>query len=54
MKKTYIIAEIGINHNGDLKNALRLIDIAAAAGCDAVKFQIEIRTYAYRSIKRIS
>jgi len=39
MKKTYIIAEIGINHNGDLKNALRLIDIAAAAGCDAVKFQ---------------
>jgi len=39
MKKTYIIAEIGINHNGDLKNALRLIDIAAAAVCDAVKFQ---------------
>ena len=39
MKKTYIIAEIGINHNGSLKNALKLIDIAAAAGCDAVKFQ---------------
>jgi N-acetylneuraminate synthase len=39
MKKTYIIAEIGINHNGDLTIAKRLIDIAAAAGCDAVKFQ---------------
>ena len=39
MKKTYIIAEIGINHNGDLEIAKRLIDIAAAAGCDAVKFQ---------------
>tara|TARA_Y100000310_G_C20649606_1_gene798615 strand:+ start:207 stop:1052 length:846 start_codon:yes stop_codon:yes gene_type:complete len=39
MKKTYIIAEIGINHNGDLSIAKKLIDIAAAAGCDAVKFQ---------------
>ena len=39
MKKTYIIGEIGINHQGDLSIAKRLIDIAAAAGCDAVKFQ---------------
>lgn len=39
MNRTYIIGEIGINHNGDLQNAKRLIDIAAAAGCDAVKFQ---------------
>lgn len=39
MKKTYIIAEIGINHNGDLENAKRLIDIASVSGCDAVKFQ---------------
>ena len=39
MKKTYIIAEIGINHNGSLKVAKRLIDIASVAGCDAVKFQ---------------
>lgn len=39
MKRTYIIAEIGINHQGDLSIAKRLIDIAAAAGCDAVKFQ---------------
>ena len=35
----YIIAEIGINHNGDLKIAKKLIDIAKVAGCDAVKFQ---------------
>ena len=35
----YIIAEIGINHNGSLDNAKRLIDAASDAGCDAVKFQ---------------
>jgi N-acetylneuraminate synthase len=39
MNRTYIIAEIGINHNGSLETTKRLIDIAAAAGCDAVKFQ---------------
>jgi N-acetylneuraminate synthase len=36
---TYIIGEIGINHNGSLEIAKRLIDAAKAAGCDAVKFQ---------------
>jgi N-acetylneuraminate synthase len=36
---TYVVGEIGINHNGDLDVARRLIDSAAAAGCDAVKFQ---------------
>jgi N-acetylneuraminate synthase len=35
----YIIAEIGINHNGDLGIAKKLIDAAVLAGCDAVKFQ---------------
>ena len=35
----YVIAEIGINHNGDVAQAKRLISVAAAAGCDAVKFQ---------------
>ena len=39
MKQTYIIAEIGINHNGDLNIAKKLIDIASMSGCDAVKFQ---------------
>jgi N-acetylneuraminate synthase len=36
---TFIIAEIGINHNGDLDLAKELIDIAVEAGCHAVKFQ---------------
>ncbi len=35
----FFIAEIGINHNGDLKIAKQLIDMAKDAGCDAVKFQ---------------
>lgn len=34
-----VIAEVGINHNGDMALAKRLIDMAADAGCDAVKFQ---------------
>jgi N-acetylneuraminate synthase len=37
--KTKLIAEIGINHNGDLDVAKKLIDISSAAGCDFVKFQ---------------
>ncbi|WP_432821424.1 N-acetylneuraminate synthase family protein [Trichloromonas sp.] len=36
---TYIIAEIGLNHNGDLGIAKKLIDAASLAGCNAVKFQ---------------
>jgi N-acetylneuraminate synthase len=35
----YVIAEIGINHNGDVHLAKRLIDIGKESGCDAVKFQ---------------
>jgi len=35
----FIIAEIGINHNGDIDLAKRLISVALAAGCDAIKFQ---------------
>lgn len=35
----YIIGEIGINHNGSIDIAKKIIDGAAAAGCDAVKFQ---------------
>ena len=35
----YIVAEIGINHNGDVNIAKQLIDVALVAGFDAVKFQ---------------
>ena len=38
--KVFIIAEAGVNHNGSIKKAIRLVDIAANAGVDAVKFQI--------------
>lgn len=39
MNKAIIIAEAGVNHNGDLKLAKQLIDVAAEAGADYVKFQ---------------
>ena len=38
-EKVIIIAEAGVNHNGSLKNAKKLVDVAAAAGCNFVKFQ---------------
>ncbi len=37
---TFVIAEAGLNHNGDLKLALKLVDVVAECGTDAVKFQI--------------
>ena len=39
MTKIFIIAEIGINHNGDMNITKKLIDASRDAGCDAVKFQ---------------
>ena len=39
MTHTFVIAEIGINHNGDMNVVKQLIDAAHEAGCDAVKFQ---------------
>lgn len=39
MVRTFIIAEAGVNHNGSLDTAIQLIDVAVAAGADAVKFQ---------------
>ena len=38
-KKVFLIAEIGINHNGSLKKAIKLVDAAIKAGVSAVKFQ---------------
>jgi N-acetylneuraminate synthase len=35
----FVLAEIGINHNGDVQNAMKLIDVASLAGCEGVKFQ---------------
>ena len=54
----YIVAEVGINHNGDLDRAIEMIHLAKSAGCDAVKFQTfkakEVcnntdQTYTYKS-----
>lgn len=39
MNRVRIIAEVGINHNGEMGNVKKLIDVAVFAGCDAVKFQ---------------
>ena len=39
MKRTYIIAEAGVNHNGNRDMAFQLVDVAVKAGADAVKFQ---------------
>ena len=55
---TYIIAEIGINHNGDMDIAKKLIDIAIISGCDAVKFQKrtidKVYTQEYLASERVS
>jgi N-acetylneuraminate synthase len=47
----YVVAEIGINHNGDLGLAMRLIDVAAAAGCSAVKFQKRTVDVVYSAVE---
>ena len=45
----FVIAEIGNNHNGDLNNALKLIDAAHAAGADCAKFQMRDMSRLYRN-----
>ena len=53
--KPYIIAEIGINHNGNVKTALKLIRSAKRAGADAVKFQVfNPTTLARENLKKTS
>lgn len=42
MSKTFIIAEVGVNHNANLDMAFELIDVALTAGADAIKFQTAI------------
>ena len=39
MKRILVIAEAGVNHNGSLETAKRLVEVAANAGADFVKFQ---------------
>jgi sialic acid synthase SpsE len=55
---SFIVAEVGINHNGDVERALEMIGVAKDAGCDAVKFQTfkakefindPAQTYTYKS-----
>jgi N,N'-diacetyllegionaminate synthase len=53
-ERLFIIAEAGVNHNGDVDTALRLVDAAIEAGCDAIKFQTWITEKVYseaRSVK---
>jgi N,N'-diacetyllegionaminate synthase len=38
-ERPFIVAEVGINHNGDIDRALEMVHVAKSAGCDAVKFQ---------------
>ena len=49
----FIIAEAGVNHNGDFDTALRLVDAAVEVGCDAVKFQTWITEKVYSRDKSI-
>ena len=39
MKIPEIVAEVGVNHNGEIRKAIELIEIAADCGCNYVKFQ---------------
>ena len=50
MDKTIIIAEAGVNHNGDLSKALKMIDAAVEAGADYVKFQTAVPELVISSI----
>ena len=42
VNKNFLIAEAGINHNGNIRTALKLVDTAKRSGADAIKFQTYI------------
>ena len=46
--RTFIIAEIGNNHNGDFERAIQLIDLAIEMGSDCAKFQMRQMSQVYR------
>ena len=48
LNRTFVIAEIGNNHNGDFQRAIELVDLAKAAGADCVKFQMRHLDQVYR------
>ena len=52
--KPYIIAEVGINHNGNVKTAIKLIRSAKRAGADAVTFKYFNRNACQRKFKKTS
>lgn len=54
MKKVIIIAEAGVNHNGSIKKALKLIRKAAEAGADYIKFQITESSQITKHAKKAS
>ena len=39
LKKPFLIAEAGINHNGNVNHAIKMVDLAKKSGADAIKFQ---------------
>ena len=52
--KIYFIAEAGVNHNGSLSKALKLVDIAASSGADFIKFQVVNADLITRTAKKAS
>ena len=52
--KVFVIAEAGVNHNGSIKIAKKLIDVASNAGADAVKFQTFKAKKLYQKLKKAS
>jgi N-acetylneuraminate synthase/N,N'-diacetyllegionaminate synthase len=52
-ERLFIIAEAGVNHNGNIDTALRLVDAAIDAGCDAIKFQTWITEKVYSAARSV-